>query len=82
MKIYIGVKIIKAEPMTGEEATLVLNRPVGIDEGYLVQYADGYRSWSPKDTFDDAHRLLSNLELRMLTDNPVDDHKGHQDGKA
>ena len=44
---YIGVKIVKAEP---EEKD---GRP-----GYKVKYPDGYVSWSPKDVFEKAYRIL------------------------
>lgn len=62
MKKYIGTKVIKAEPMTMKEAQKVLGRkiatlkPVTVDEnGYLVEYKDGYKSWSPKDVFESAY---------------------------
>ena len=62
MKKYIGIKVIKAEPMTMKEAQKVLGRkiatlkPVTVDEnGYLVEYKDGYKSWSPKDVFESAY---------------------------
>ncbi len=41
MKAYIGTKIIRARPLTKNEA-----------EGYEVRYPDGYTSWSPKDVFE------------------------------
>ncbi len=44
---YIGVKIVKAKP---EEKD---GRP-----GYKVLYPDGYVSWSPKDVFEKAYRIL------------------------
>ena len=44
---YIGVKIVKAEP---EEKD---GRP-----GYKVLYPDDYVSWSPKDVFEKAYRIL------------------------
>ena len=51
MKMYIGTKVIKAEPMTMKEAQKVLGRkiatlkPVTVEEnGYLVEYKDGYKS--------------------------------------
>lgn len=47
MKNYIGVKIIKAEPEKKDG-----------QEGYKVKYLDGYESWSPKDTFEQAYREL------------------------
>lgn len=47
MKNYIGVKIVKAEPMAKD------GKP-----GYKVVYPDGYESWSPKDAFEEAYRTL------------------------
>ena len=47
MKNYIGVKIVKAEPQEKD------GRP-----GYKVLYPDGYVSWSPKDVFEKAYRIL------------------------
>lgn len=40
------------------------------DEGYLVQYEDGYISWSPKETFESAYRktgTLVDLQQDLLT---------------
>ncbi len=59
MKNYIGVKLLKAKPMTRDEAEKFLNRNVGGDrhgEGYLVQYDGGYCAWSPKDVFEEAYQ--------------------------
>ena len=44
---YIGVKIVKAEQQEKD------GRP-----GYKVKYPDGYVSWSPKDVFEKAYRIL------------------------
>ena len=58
---YIGVKLIKAKPATFGEAQAVLKRPATEKDpapdtpGYLVQYIDGYLSWSPKGIFDESH---------------------------
>lgn len=66
MDLYIGTKLIMAEPMTLSEAKKVLGReikPATIEEdGYLVQYKDGYKSWSPKSVFDEAY---SNVQEGM-----------------
>jgi len=55
MKKFIGTKVIMAEPMTMTEAQIVLGReikPATVEEdGYLVDYKDGYKSWSPKSVF-------------------------------
>lgn len=47
MKNYIGVKIVKAEAEKKEGKS-----------GYKVVYPDGYVSWSPKDAFEKAYRIL------------------------
>lgn len=52
MKNYIGVKIIKARPMS----------KYGVD-GYEVMYPDGYVSWSPKDVFEKAYREIDCLDF-------------------
>lgn len=60
MKKYIGTKVVKAEPMTITEAQKVLGRelkPATLEEdGYLVEYKDGYKSWSPKNVFEEAYK--------------------------
>ena len=67
MKQYIGTKIIEAEPayrcMDGHgHITITDDLPVAfpnfpsVEDGYRVQYADGYVSWSPKEAFDEAYR--------------------------
>lgn len=69
MKKYIGTKVVAAEPMTRVEAEKILDRAIksatGEDDGYLVQYEDGYKSWSPKTTFEAAYRLSETVLDRM-----------------
>ena len=69
-KVYIGAKIIRAMPMDegsflrtckGKEVMDHENR-----EGYRVTYPDGYVSWSPKHTFEEAYREVSAGERKML----------------
>lgn len=61
MKQYIGIKVVKAVPMTVEQAEFVLGRKIDMSkhenekEGYLVEYEDGYRSFSPKSVFENAY---------------------------
>ena len=58
MKNYIGTKEVKAQPMTAEEAIekgYKVNNHTG--DGYEVEYKDGYKSWSPKDVFEEAYRV-------------------------
>lgn len=69
MKKYIGTKVIMAEPMTMVEAQKLLGRkikPATVEEdGYLVEYKDGYKSWSPKSVFDEAYKLAETFLDRM-----------------
>lgn len=65
MKEYIGVKLIKAEPMkkrvnvelSGSDA------PEKWEEldGYRVVYKDGYESWSPKNVFEESYKPLDSM---------------------
>lgn len=70
MKTYIGKKTVQAEPMTAAEFKEKTGRnpvntgyPDNADEmqGYLVQYEDGYQSWSPKETFEKAYKCSDDL---------------------
>lgn len=66
-KTFIGAKLIKAVPMNEFDADVLLDRQlppsnvaqssVGRD-GYLVEYEDGYQSWSPKIVFETAYREI------------------------
>ena len=56
MKNYIGAKIIKAEPKADIDGV----------EGYKVIYPDGYISWSPKETFENANREITEAEINLL----------------
>lgn len=65
MTKYTGTKTIKACPMSLGEAEKILGRKIETSavenreesEGYLVEYEDGYRSWSPKDVFEKHYRV-------------------------
>lgn len=67
MKKFIGTKVIIAEPMTMVEAQKVLGRelkPATVEEdGYLVKYKDGYKSWSPKSVFEEAYREVGSVNF-------------------
>ncbi|MCR5362444.1 MAG: hypothetical protein K6E73_10630 [Bacteroidales bacterium] len=69
MKKYIGKKTIMAEPMAKSEAEKVLNRSLadakGGEEGYLVEYEDGYKSWSPQEAFEKAYRVAETYQDRL-----------------
>ena len=60
MKQYTGTKTVKAMPMTMTKAQKMLGReikPATVEEdGYLVEYKDGYMSWSPKSVFEEAYK--------------------------
>lgn len=64
MKQYTGTKTVKAMPMVMGEAyeRKLLKENVRPSEceadkaGYLVEYEDGYQSWSPADVFDKAYK--------------------------
>ena len=54
MESYFGSKLIKAEPANK-----------GVDEGYFVEYPDGYTSWSPKAPFELAYRKVDALPFGL-----------------
>ena len=69
-KAYIGTKIIKAvgmsectflENIKGEVVPIMEDRP-----GYMVEYPDGYKSWSPNETFEAAYREVSQSEIELI----------------
>ena len=70
---FIGTKVIMAEPMTLKEAQKVLGRELkpatAEEDGYLVEYKDGYKSWSPKSVFEEAYKcaetFLDRLEIEL-----------------
>ena len=53
MKSYYGTKKIKAEPQINPNSDA--DSGAEAEEGYKVEYADGYISWSPKATFEAAY---------------------------
>lgn len=48
METYIGIKVIKAEPMLKNDI-----------QGYKVQYENDYVSWSRKDVFEKAYKKIN-----------------------
>ena len=58
---YIGTKTVMAMPMAKSEAEQVLNRSLADakdgEDGYLIEYPDGYKLWSPKETFEEAYKI-------------------------
>lgn len=68
---YIGKKEVKAIPMTANEA-VQKGYKVGNHEnedGYEVEYNDGYKSWSPKQVFDDSYRVAGTFLDRLKIEN-------------
>lgn len=76
-KTYIGTKTVKAMPMDARHAKQAgANVPekyfsVGHSsynpgaDGYLVEYSDGYRSWSPAKVFEQAYKVAETNLDRM-----------------
>lgn len=68
-KTYTGTKTIKAVPMEKSEAENVLGKSITpatlVTDGYLVEYPDGYRSWSPKHVFENTYRISETHVDRM-----------------
>lgn len=76
-KTYTGTKTIKAMPMNVYDAKIAgANVPASYfdvncssydpgADGYLVDYPDGYRSWSPKKVFEEAYSLSETHVDRM-----------------
>lgn len=68
-KTYTGTKTIKAMLMEKTEAEKVLGKSITPatpeDNGYFVEYPDGYRSWSPSSAFEAAYRVSETYVDRM-----------------
>ncbi len=70
MDRYIGCKVIAAKKMDHHTFLAdVKNQTAGDCEnqpGYLVVYADGYKSWSPEGVFETAYRKVTLEEHNLL----------------
>lgn len=68
-KKYTGTKTVCAAPMTKADAEKLLGISISPatpgNDGYLVEYPDGYRSWSPTKVFEDAYRVSETYVDRM-----------------
>lgn len=68
-KQYTGTKTICAAPMTRADAEKLIGISISPatpgNDGYLVEYPDGYRSWSPAKVFEDAYRVSETHVDRM-----------------
>lgn len=61
MKQYIGTKIVKAEPMTRGDYNNYRGWQIPADEdptdeGYLMEYENGYVQWLPKEMFETDYK--------------------------
>jgi len=70
MQAYIGTKVITAKPMSlgAYNEHRGWNIPEGEDpeaRGYLINYPDGYVSWSPEQQFDEAYRVTSGMNFGL-----------------
>ena len=68
-KKYIGCKIIKARPMANIDFSVnfrSLGENLRYEMGYMVEYPDGYKSWSPKEAFENAYREITDGEMKLL----------------
>ena len=73
MKNYIGTKEVKAQPMTSKEAIekgYKVNNHTG--DGYEVEYQDGYKSWSPKEVFEEAYKRADTFKGKTISKEEFD----------
>ena len=69
-KLYVGTKLIRGSPM--DECFflgVIKNEDISNREtrpGYKVTYPDGYISWSPKETFENAYREVTVSERALF----------------
>lgn len=68
MQSYIGCKIIKAEAMSQNVFLKQMKREKvkNPQDGYRVEYPDGYISWSPTAAFEEAYRLIGAKEKELM----------------
>ena len=71
-KLYIGTKLITARPMDEDTFLLYKGKNLSAEDviksrpGYKVTYSDGYVSWSPKETFENAYRKITESEKALF----------------
>lgn len=75
MELYIGCKIIEAEPMYRKDAIEKGYNRLNDKEkeskieniyGYHIKYGDGYESWSPANIFEAAYRPLDSFNKTAI----------------
>ena len=80
MRIYLGTKVIQAEPMNLATFKLTVRGKDVVEQdknvlGYKVVYPpfklgdDDYVSWSPKDVFENAYREITESEAAIINSN-------------
>lgn len=70
MQTYLGVKLIKAEPLNLGDYNIKRGWTIPANEdpateGYFLEYEDGYVSWSPKKIFEEAYRRIDGLTFGL-----------------
>ena len=80
---YIGTKLVEAMPTTRGDYNHYRGWTIPQDEnpndeGYVLQYPDGYVSWSPKEIFEKAY-LPMEVNAELKTDKPSISQKMVQD---
>lgn len=72
MKRYIGTKIVHAEPGV---APRDMGEHKAGEPGMIVEYEDGYRSWSPMDAFEGAYRPCEAMTFGLAIEAAKKGHK-------
>lgn len=75
MQKYIGTKALLATVMTLGDYNINLGWNIPADEdpqkeGYLVQYEDGYISWSPKEVFEGSYIIETSYLINAKSSKP------------
>jgi len=70
LRRYIGSKIVDAAPLTLGEYNKFRGWEIPVNEdpatpGYIVQYPDGYISWSPTPQFEEANRETNGMSFGL-----------------
>lgn len=68
-QVFVGVKSLQAKPMTRGDYVALRGWELpadenASDEGYFVEYEDGYISWSPASQFEAAYVFVGDSEYK------------------